>query len=452
MSSLWPLGVAIYVSGTVGEALGANLQRKSLTTEAALAEADPSYEQRGKFKQKKWVVGFFLFIFAGIFMSVSLNFASQTVLAPLQLFLFVSNAIFASLINKEIFNWLGWDGLCLLLVIIGVTMAIVSAPKHTESYSNDEMVWLMQQPGFISFCIFAGCFIVAIWLVKNWILASCKHDPRRIRHRSLRTVLNMSYGATAGAFGGVNVTLTKTVFSLLVGQFNEGGVTAILSSGVVWATSFVLVATYALQIIVTVSGLEVTSAIIVISAHSVTEEVVATSGGILYFQDYLMFEAWSWAMFIVGNMTAIVSVIGLSHLRLRDAEAKEQQAMQLAAADADYDMGICHESGCFLGLDLDQTAISHRIKATADTDKGMGIFEEVECSPNLDHNRTDINPQHRTSVTGFESLQIHDELDPTDISPRHRTSTMAVESLQIHDDGIEISKSYPLTRRSTTMW
>ena len=93
-------------------------------------------------------------------MSVSLFFASQTVLAPMQLFLFVSNAIFAYWINKEIFRWLGWDGLALLLVVVGVTMSIVSAPKHTESYNNDELMWLMRQPGFIAFCCFAGAFIM----------------------------------------------------------------------------------------------------------------------------------------------------------------------------------------------------------------------------------------------------------------------------------------------------
>lgn len=353
MSSLWSLGIAIYVSGTVGEALGANLQRKSLTTEVARAEAEgQSYQQRGKFQQKLWVIGFFLFVFAGIFMSVALFFASQTVLAPLQLFLFVSNAIFASTINAEAFDWVGWDGLALFFVVGGVTMAILAAPKHTESYSDDEMVWLMQQPGFIAFCCFAGSFIIGMWCIKRRILAFCNHDPRNIQRRWLRTILNMSYGAVAGALGGVNVTLTKTVFSLIVGQYNDNGIVGILSSGVLWATSVVLIATYILQIVVTVSGLEVTSAIIVISAHSVTEEVTATSGGILYFQDYLQFETWSWIVFIVGNLIAIVSVVGLSHLRLRDAEEKEQEQARMQAADDEDDMYTDDELEYFQSIDL----------------------------------------------------------------------------------------------------
>lgn len=331
-SSLWPLGVAIYVSGTIGEALGANLQRKSLTNEAEHSAVDPSYQPRGKFHQKQWLVGFVLFVSAGISMSVSLFFASITVLAPLQLFLFVSNSIFANCINKENFNFLGWDGIALLLVVIGVTMSIISAPKHTESYSNGELLTLMRQPGFIAFCCFAGGFILAVYFAKKRIMASCHHDPSHIQRRWVRTALNMSYGLMAGAFGGVNVTLTKTVFSLIVGQFNQGGVVAVVSSPVLWVVSMVLVGTWVLQIVVTVTGLELTSAIIVISSHSVAEEVTATSGGILYFQDYLKFKPQDWAVFISGNLIAIFSVIGLSHLRLRDAEAKEQERQAVERA------------------------------------------------------------------------------------------------------------------------
>eukprot|EP00957_Ditylum_brightwellii_P131009 9993108-Ditylum_brightwellii.AAC.1 len=86
----------------------------------------------------------------------------------------------------------------------------------------------------------------------------------------------MSYGALAGAFGSLNVTLTKKVFSLIVGQVENEGLVSLFTSPLLYGVAFFLVLTYILQIVVTVSGLEVTSVIIVISAHAVTEEVVAT--------------------------------------------------------------------------------------------------------------------------------------------------------------------------------
>lgn len=325
-NTLWPLGIAIYFSGSVGEALGANLQRKSLTAEARRAKIDPSYEEKGHFQQRMWVVGFFLYVFAGIFMSFALFFASQTLLAPLQLVLFVANAVFANLINEETFHWLGLDGTFLFLVIVGVTMAIVSAPKHNDTYTNDELIVLMHQNGFIAFWYVAGSFIFAMWLIRRLILASCNGDPSNLKQRWLYTVLNMSYGAIAGTFGGINITLTKTLFSLLAGQFQAGGILGLLSSPIVWVTSFCLIGTYMMQIFATATGLGEASAIIVISAHSVTAEVTAASGGILYFQDYQRFDLETWLMFVGGDLIAIFSVICLSHLRLRDTKARDARA------------------------------------------------------------------------------------------------------------------------------
>mmetsp|Transcript_30719 Transcript_30719/g.46491 ORF Transcript_30719/g.46491 Transcript_30719/m.46491 type:complete len:482 (+) Transcript_30719:461-1906(+) len=321
VAKLWPLGVAIYITGTIGESLGANLQRLSVCREQRRKEevegSGLPYTAVPKRHQRLWMAGFLMFVFAGIGMSAALFFASQTMLAPLQLFLFLFNAIFANVINKEVFHWLGLDGLATFLVMVGVVMAVIAAPKVNHEYSDDEMLELMITPGFISFVVFAAFFIFALHFSKIKILNNCNHNPATIQHSSLKTVLNMSYGALAGAFGGLNVTLTKTVFSLIVGQVEDEGVVGLFTSPLLYGVAFFLVLTYVLQIVVTVSGLEVTSAIIVISAHAVTEEVVATLGGILYFQDYVHFAAWSTIVFVLGTLLAIAAVILLSHLRLQ---------------------------------------------------------------------------------------------------------------------------------------
>ena len=347
-SSLWPLGVTIYLLGTIGESLGANLQRRSLKDEQNKARQNPTYVVRKKRQQARWRIGFMLFVGAGIGMSTALFFASITLLAPMQLFLFFNNAIFANFINKEPFAWIGLDGLSMVLVMTGVTLALISAPKTNHDYNDEQMLHLMKQAGFISFCIFAGLLICTLWISKKQILRSCDQDPSRLKRRWLRTYLNTSFGALAGAFGGVNVTLTKTTFSLIIGEFKRQGVVGVLSSPVLWVVAIVLVSTYVLQILVTVDGLEIASAIIVISAHSVTEEVVATLGGILYFQDYKHFSKRQWIMFIIGNVVAIVSVIALSHLRLRVIEAEEaftdSDSSDIEASVADETFEVCPDT------------------------------------------------------------------------------------------------------------
>eukprot|EP00957_Ditylum_brightwellii_P048596 3687559-Ditylum_brightwellii.AAC.1 len=56
--------------------------------------------------------------------------------------------------------------------------------------------------------------------------------------------------------------------------------------------------------------------------EAVTEEVVVTLGGILYFEDYMYFTVVGWGIFMAGTFLAIASVIFLSHLRLHAGDEK----------------------------------------------------------------------------------------------------------------------------------
>mmetsp|Transcript_15112 Transcript_15112/g.22070 ORF Transcript_15112/g.22070 Transcript_15112/m.22070 type:complete len:374 (+) Transcript_15112:153-1274(+) len=324
MEPLWFVGVAIYIGGTMGESLGANLQRGSLMREQLKAEEDPLYEMPSKLDQPMWLTGFIVFVLAGISKSLALFFASQTMLAPLQLFLFLFNAIFANVLNQEPFNWFGLDGLATFLVMTGVVMGVWGAPKVNHQYSDEQMIELMSHSSFISFSSVASFFIIALYSAKYFILSYCDGHPQNIPQEKgyLRTILNMSYGSLAGAFGGVNVTLTKTVFALMVGQYQEDGLRGVIYSPLCYIVTSILISTYILQVIVTVNGLEVASAIIVISAQAVTEEVVVTLGGILYFEDYMYFTVVGWGIFMAGTFLAIASVIFLSHLRLHAGDEK----------------------------------------------------------------------------------------------------------------------------------
>lgn len=67
--------------------------------------------------------------------------------------------------------------------------------------------------------------------------------------------LTISYGALAGAFGGLNVTLAKAIFSILV-DITERGFHAILSSWVTWVLVVMVIVTYIIELRLTVFGLE----------------------------------------------------------------------------------------------------------------------------------------------------------------------------------------------------
>merc|ERR1712205_22955 len=66
--------------------------------------------------------------------------------------------------------------------------------------------------------------------------------------------------------------------------------------------------------------------------------VTATLGGILYFQDYTQFKAWSATVFCVGNVLALCGVGILAYNRAMDEEA----AM---AAEAEANAKLTDEDG-----------------------------------------------------------------------------------------------------------
>jgi len=84
------------------------------------------------------------------------------------------------------------------------------------------------------------------------------------------------------------------------------------------------VTTYLLQLMVAIEGLEAASAIIVMSAHSVLEEIVASLGGIFCFDDAVNFAQWEWLMFFFGNVLAIIGVYLPTHSRLKHISGDNQ--------------------------------------------------------------------------------------------------------------------------------
>ncbi len=313
VDNAWPIGVTIYLVGTLMGGLGANLQRKSFikTKDDGTVQIDDDETFRNH--RKFFVWGLSLFICSGIFMSLALIFTSQTSLAPLLLFLLVFNAVFANIINKERIDWIGLDGLAMVIVVIGISMAIVGAPKESETYNLDQVKTLMSSSGFISFFVTVPIVIAIIWTGKKIIekkdLASSDY--------SAKIFLYISYGALAGTFGGLNITSTKLLFATLIGGSEDTGFVSVFTSPIVWLIAVFLVTTYLLQLMVAIEGLEAASAIIVMSAHSVLEEIVASLGGIFCFDDAVNFAQWEWLMFFFGNILALIGVFLLTHSRLK---------------------------------------------------------------------------------------------------------------------------------------
>ena len=220
----------------------------------------------------------------------------------------ITNSLFAHYLNKEKFNWKIECGLT-LLTLCGVAACIIAVPKNSHSYTSQEMIKLFSNLSFIIYSALLSLLII--------LLTGMKLYYKRIKQPSnwQTTFRNMSYGALAGSLGGMNVTLTKTIFSLITGEWDKGGIVLVLSSYLFWCVLTILITSYVIQIWLTAIGLENCSSIIIISTHAIVEEIISILGGLFYFQDYLLFETWNWIVFILGIIASLIAVIFLVHYK-----------------------------------------------------------------------------------------------------------------------------------------
>jgi len=215
---------------------------------------------------------------------------------------------------------------CTGLVMASVAMVVAFAPHHSASYSADHMRWLFQQPSFFAFAAIVIVVIGGAYGVKRRVYARLGRDWSKLENWRDRAVVHLSYGVLGGTFGGLNITLVKTTFTLIIDEFERGtsgggdvfgGLGAVVSSWLVWLVSMSLLGTFFLELKSTTDGLQFSSAMIVVSTLSVVEEVIATLGALLFFQDFVYFSVQQAVVFALGNTLAVVCVITMASLRLR---------------------------------------------------------------------------------------------------------------------------------------
>ena len=304
------IGVALYVVFRTTMALGANLQRYSMRREAA------AEHPRRKMRQPLLVLGVVLFAGSGICLSVPLIFAPQSLLSPCGVIIFVANAIFATCLNGETFLWRR-DGVCLVGVTAGVIMCVFAAPKESHGHTTDELIELLKQPPFIVFMSLLLSAIIFL-LVSRWrlIAAIDTTEGNRVSPRT-QVALAGCLGTLAGCLGGLNITCTKSIFSLIQGTFETSGVVGVLTSPATWFIGISLGLTYVSQIRATTDGLQRCVVSIFVPVQTVTEESIATLGGLIYFREFMQFDVVRATLFAVGMTISITSVTLLTALRIR---------------------------------------------------------------------------------------------------------------------------------------
>jgi len=126
----------------------------------------------------------------------------------------------------------------------------------------------------------------------------------------------VSFGSIAGAVGGLNVTLTKVIFSILV-DVASSGFSSVFGSWVLYFAAVLVVVTYVLELNLTAIGLHKVGAMVFLPSFAVVEQLVIAMGSLLFFQDYPLFSTLAATMFAVGNAIALAAVVAMAYFRLQ---------------------------------------------------------------------------------------------------------------------------------------
>mmetsp|Transcript_888 Transcript_888/g.1082 ORF Transcript_888/g.1082 Transcript_888/m.1082 type:complete len:428 (-) Transcript_888:130-1413(-) len=314
-------GIIIYSLGAFCMALGVNLQKYSINKEHLKYPIDHDPRRRGLWCQPIWVLGLILYASSGGLLSFALLYATQSQLAPLMSVVIVANAFLARMLLREP---IGKRDLLAIFIIIGaVILTTTFAPKSTEKYDTDELIELYKQPGFYGFVSLLVILLFSFYVCNRVFLGKIDENPpytSALLVKCFRAnidyvpkyqeqVLAFSFGAQAGLWGGLSVTMMKSAISIIVEVSDSGGIKALLTNGLTYGLLGVLVFCWIFQLYWINAGLELYPAVFVVSIEAVLNEIIAVTGGILYFEEYTQFTLQSACLFGLGLFLGVFGIV-----------------------------------------------------------------------------------------------------------------------------------------------
>eukprot|EP00510_Aplanochytrium_minuta_P003421 CAMPEP_0184011730 /NCGR_PEP_ID=MMETSP0954-20121128/3991_1 /TAXON_ID=627963 /ORGANISM="Aplanochytrium sp, Strain PBS07" /LENGTH=212 /DNA_ID=CAMNT_0026291583 /DNA_START=841 /DNA_END=1479 /DNA_ORIENTATION=- len=131
----------------------------------------------------------------------------------------------------------------------------------------------------------------------------------------MEKVYAFSFGASAGCWGGLSVTLMKSAITILVHEADDGGAAAFFQAWLFYPILLVLVMCWVFQLSWINAGLVDYPAVFIVSIEAVLNEIVGVCGGILYFQEYAYFSFTEGFIFVLG---ILIGVYGIGLFATRD--------------------------------------------------------------------------------------------------------------------------------------
>jgi len=259
-----------------------------------------------------WVLSFAIFLFGNLLEMVALSLTSQTNVTLLSNLALLWNALLATLIFKEEFNFfpvnygwnlfIRWDAFHCFILTVGSLMSVYAAPRDYDESGGDakeQFARLVRTP----FCYFAIFMILSmalasLFLVRNW---------RNNKTGNLNAALLGGLCAFLGAFALTLSKVTSTLIGLTAGGDNQFGNPEAIVLTIMWV--FMILSQLALLNIALGSFEQG----IIVPIYEVLGTIATLCSGILYFQTYGDFEKNDTILFSFGVMLMIWGVWLVAH-------------------------------------------------------------------------------------------------------------------------------------------
>ncbi|KAJ2728704.1 hypothetical protein IW152_005892 [Coemansia sp. BCRC 34962] len=337
---------------------------RAVLTTAPLPPPPPPPQSKTPFSSPVWLVGLVIFILGNVVNFIALQFAPQSLVAPLGAVSLVTNVIIAPLLNDEKISLFDVGGI--VLIIAGCVVVVVFSGIVQQDYRLCVLIQLLKaKPTVIYLCLIFALILaiyVFLWTVErgvthyllehhqlgdsdtltvvhthetipnpslpaNWfqrITCPLLQNPLLLFDRHVRpispTSRHVQYGLPLAyaSLGSLMATLTtlfaKSLINLLsVSIFDhDNQFTSFITWGILLVTAF----TAASQVYWINQGLQRYDALLQVPVFYVVWTVFDIIGGGVYFNEFKMFTTVKYVLFAVG-VAIIFSGVGLLSNRLK---------------------------------------------------------------------------------------------------------------------------------------
>lgn len=255
-----------------------------------------------------WLLGLFLQVLGALLDFAALGYAPQSVVAPLGSLTLVVNVFVSPFMHDEkpSIKTIFATG----IIICGAAITVAASPREDSVDSIQGVFDLYENSSFLIYAILTGGFITIGWCLTQYYVYLSRNRQRRYKkkfYKQHRFVI----AAISGTMGAQNVLFAKSVSTLVVKSFQNGG--RVLFG--YWETYLLLaglLSTIYFQLRWLNSGLKRFSALYVAPTFQAFWITVSVMGGLIVYKEFDDMYFWQKIVFPLGVILTIVGVFYLT--------------------------------------------------------------------------------------------------------------------------------------------